>query len=408
METYVTGRKNVMVTFVILLCLSLTKASNHTELDLHKLLFENYNPNVLPNKNTSTPIVVNIGLYVVSIDNIDEKRQSMTIRATLGAAWTDEFLTWDPEQYTDVTKINVKNQDIWTPDIALKHTFDRPTDIGQSGGRASIGYKGSVRIWPTKLFTVACKIYIAKFPFDKQTCSYIFVPWTNSANSIMLKSSFTKLDLSGLSESGAWDIIDTNTEEKIIPFENEPYSYVYFTIKLQRKALYHVINEMVPVMCISLLNIAGFILPSHGGERVTLSISLFLTLAVFLTVVNSSMPESSDEVSALSVYVGLQLFGSAFAVTFTIISLTLFHRDDRIAVSSFFKILVRFCGVSTAGQDDSLKKYAERVYNGKSLDKCNGGITWIMVSLAVDRFCLISAVLWHVLLTTSLMLSLNV
>ncbi|KAL4223970.1 5-hydroxytryptamine receptor 3A [Mactra antiquata] len=374
-----------------------------TETDLQKILFENYSTNVLPHVNKSTPIEVEIDLYLISIDNVDEKKQSITIRATLEISWKDDFLVWNPMTYGNVSTINVKQDDIWYPNIALKHTFHRPTDLGQAGGRAIVDHDGSVLTWPYKLYTVACKIKIAKFPFDKQTCEFIFVPWTNPTDSMMLFSKQIKPDLTMLSESGEWAILDCRVEHATLSFSEDSFTYVHFVLDLQRKALYHVLNALIPVMCISLLNIACFILPSHGGERVTLSISIFLTLAVFLTVVNSSMPESSDEVSALSVYVGLQLFGSVFTVVFTIISLTLFHRDKSIDISMIWTILVRICCVKKKGKYNS-----ESRENGGNTKHDSDDVTWILVSQALDKFCLIAACIWHATLTTSLMLSITI
>ena len=46
-----------------------------------------------------------------------------------------------------------------------------------------------------------------------------------------------------------------------------------------------------------------FLVPAVSGEKVALCLSLFLTLAVFLTTITTFMPESSDEISVLGIYV---------------------------------------------------------------------------------------------------------
>jgi hypothetical protein len=167
-----------------------------------------------------------------------------------------------------------------------------------------------------------------------------------------------------------------------------------------------------------MLNIACFLLPSEGGERVTLSISVFLTLAVFLTVVNSYMPESSDEVATFSVFVGLQLFGSAFTILMTIISLHLFYKEECSDIPRIFKALTRLC--CTNSQKESSNNNGPEIINGYGDTTLEGVIndkikipeeqqhvSWEMVSKAIDRICLVSAICWHSILITSLLVSIT-
>ena len=47
-----------------------------------------------------------------------------------------------------------------------------------------------------------------------------------------------------------------------------PYSQVEFTIVLQRKSLYYIINLVMPCCVFSVLSVITFILPPACGERV--------------------------------------------------------------------------------------------------------------------------------------------
>ena len=294
--------------FVLLYVILYSYAENATGKsvnELHNMLFENYNSNVMPVKNRSNPITIAVDLYLMSVDNIDEKRQTFTVRAFLEITWKDEYLHWRPEVYSGVQDINVEVKNIWIPDIALEATFDKPTDLGQDGGRAKIDSDGNVIIWPYKVFTISCKIFIRKFPFDEQTCTFDFLSWTNPASVLRIINPLGKIALSHYTESGEWDLLGTSNGLYQTQFGDEFFDHMLLRITLRRKWLFHALNIMAPVICISLLNVLCFILPAESGERVTLCISVFLTLAVFLTIVTSSMPESSDEVAvsgSMSVY----------------------------------------------------------------------------------------------------------
>ncbi|XP_053376510.1 acetylcholine receptor non-alpha chain-like [Mercenaria mercenaria] len=223
-----------------------------------------------------------------------------------------------------------------------------------------------------------------------------------------LSSLQKKPDLTVFSESCEWDLIGSDVKLIKETYGTDVWDHVYFILELQRKPLYHVMNVIIPVLCISILNIVSFLLPSESGERVTFSISIFLTLAVFLTTVNSSMPESSDEVPSFSVYLGLQLVGSAFNIIFTIISLKFFHREKSCAVPGLLKILVKACCVQT--RNDPPNENAMTFFNDLTNERvkdCNDcqPVTWKMAARATDRLCLISAICWHVILTAGLIIS---
>ncbi|KAH3874123.1 hypothetical protein DPMN_037364 [Dreissena polymorpha] len=195
---------------------------------------------------------------------------------------------------------------------------------------------------------------------------------------------------------------------------------------------------MLPIIFISFLNTFCFILPSDGGERITFCISLFLTLAVFMTIVNGSFPESSDEVSKFGVYIGLQLIGCGLTTIATVLSLYCYHESNNTPVRSSVQLFVMaMCvskryrihphnahnkvnankndghtkivsiasiddsGASIASIDDSGKRDSS-LPNGNETIQPLPQVTWTMVSFALDRFCFMASIVWHVVLLSVL------
>ncbi|KAH3736397.1 hypothetical protein DPMN_042960 [Dreissena polymorpha] len=72
----------------------------------------------------------------------------------------------------------------------------------------------------------------------------------------------------------------------------------------------------------------------------TFCLSLFVTLAVFMSIVNGSLPESSDEVSKFGVYICLQLIGCGLSTIATILSLKCFQESDHTPVRSCVRLFV--------------------------------------------------------------------
>lgn len=67
-----------------------------------------------------------------------------------------------------------------------------------------------------------------------------------------------------------------------------------YYLELRRKPLFYTVNLVFPCVGISFLTILVFYLPSHSGEKVTLCISILVTLTVFyLLLVSTSIQNSS-------------------------------------------------------------------------------------------------------------------
>lgn len=391
--------------------------ANHAERELHTKLFMNYNPDVKPMLNVSEPVNIYLKLYLMSIDNIDERKQSFSVRAFMEIRWIDEYLTWRPEEFSNVTAINVPNERIWQPDLALDNVYNSPTDLGQKYGRAVIENNGSVTIWPYKMYTVACKIKIHYFPFDVQECFLDLLSWTNPSSAMRLLSyPGREISFDSYQKNGEWALDWYNVTLYQHPYGNDSWDNVKFTFSFRRKWLFQVMNIIAPIVCISLLNLTCFLLPAESGEKITLCISIFLTLAVFLTTVTSFLPESSDEVSILGIYVCIQLFGSGLSVVCTVISLVLYHRDQELPVPHIFLWVCKiFCqtkrikhSIKYQPQTGLGPPYVqESGSNNRSftLPVTESDVSWTTVSRAFDRLCFTVSVCWNVVLLTGLVIA---
>ncbi|KAH3882737.1 hypothetical protein DPMN_006682 [Dreissena polymorpha] len=368
------------------------------------------------------PFQVGIELYLMSIDEINEVRQTMAIMAFLEITWTDHFLVWEPLEYSNISSINVKVNDIWTPDIVLENTLDKQTDLIDEDGNAIIHSDGRVIIWPYGRYTVSCKIFIGQFPFDKQTCVFDFLSWTNPSPKLALRSASMEIIQTYYKENGEWTLKRGHVISELRPFGDYPEDHVIFTFELQRKSLFVVMNIMLPIVCISFLNTFCFILPSDGGERITFCISLFLTLAVFMTIVNGSLPESSDEVSKFGAYIGLQLIGCGMSTIATVLSLYCYHESNNTPVRASVRLFVMTMCVpkrfrihqhhvhnksnSNNNDDQTETASSDTIDDSGKKDSClpngTGTITWKMVSFALDRFCFVASIVWHVVLLSVL------
>jgi len=63
---------------------------------------------------------------------------------------------------------------------------------------------------------------------------------------------------------------------------------------MRRKAQFYVLTVLFPCILTGSVAAVSFILPPESGEKVSLSVTVLLSLAVFLLMVSEQLPASSD------------------------------------------------------------------------------------------------------------------
>lgn len=71
---------------------------------------------------------------------------------------------------------------------------------------------------------------------------------------------------------------------------------------MRRKTLFYTVNLIIPCVGISFLTVLVFYLPSDCGEKVTLSISILVSLTVFFLLLAEIIPPTSLAVPLLGKY----------------------------------------------------------------------------------------------------------
>lgn len=79
----------------------------------------------------------------------------------------------------------------------------------------------------------------------------------------------------------------------------EPYVDITFTIHIRRRTLYYGFNLIIPCVIISSITLLGFTLPPDSGEKLTLGVTILLSMIVFLLQLAEIMPPTSDSVSII-------------------------------------------------------------------------------------------------------------
>ncbi|XP_050709550.1 acetylcholine receptor subunit alpha-like 1 isoform X1 [Eriocheir sinensis] len=252
----------------------------------------------------------------------------MTTNVWVEQEWRDYKLVWEPEEYGGVEILHVPSEHIWLPDIVLYNNADGNYEVTIMT-KAVLHYDGRVTWKPPAIYKSSCEIDVEFFPFDQQTCFMKFGSWTYDGYMVDLQhlhqvrgSNLVDpgIDLNDYYISVEWDILKVPAlrNERFYPCCQEPYPDIYFNITMRRKTLFYTVNLIIPCVGISFLSVLVFYLPSDSGEKVSLCISILLSLTVFFLLLAEIIPPTSLAVPLLGKYLLFTMILVTLSVMVTI------------------------------------------------------------------------------------------
>ena len=261
---------------------------------------------------------------------------------------------------------------------------------------------GAVYWYPYTVFETSCDLDVTHFPFDTQTCSVIIKSWSYSRWEVNFTIGSDKIGFYEFVPNSIWDLIsyDATTDY------TDSATDISFNLKLKRKPLYFILNLILPIVLVGILNLVVFIIPADAGEKMGYSVTIFLTFAVFLTIVSAELPMNSDSTSILNVYLIIELAISIMGIIISSVQLRLNHRKPGKKIGEVFCKLVRVgrilrCEKSNVkgcflkpcrGADNTKidvidrKSKMENYPQDDSVEEEEDEIEWSDVSSAIDFF----------------------
>jgi len=343
-------------------------AANPDAKRLYDDLLSNYNKDIRPVGNSTDRLTVKIGLKLSQIIGVDIKRQIIITNVWIEQEWLDYKLKWKPEEYGNVRHLHVPSQHIWLPDIVLYNNADGNYEVTIMT-KAVLHHSGKV-VWnPPAIYKSSCEIDVEFFPFDEQNCFMKFGSWTYDGYMVDLRHINQRggnntidmgMDLQEYYISTEWDVMNVPAirNEKYYPCCEEPYPDIIFYLALRRKSLFYTVNVIIPCVGISFLSVLVFHLPSDSGEKVSLSISILLSLTVFFLLLAEIIPSTSMSVPLLGKYLLFTMILVSFSVVMTIGVLNVnfrtpaTHKMAPWVKSIFVEVLPKFLFIERPAQTE--------------------------------------------------------
>uniref|UniRef100_A0A8C8A3A2 Cholinergic receptor, nicotinic, alpha 6 n=1 Tax=Oryzias sinensis TaxID=183150 RepID=A0A8C8A3A2_9TELE len=298
--------------------------SSKAEDRLFRKLFRRYNQFIRPVENVSDPVTVE---FEVSISQLVKVPQHQLFSTVWIRIWNDYKLRWTPAEFDGIEFIRVPSNKIWRPDIVLYNNAVGDFLV-EDKTKALLKFDGTITWIPPAIFKSSCPMDITYFPFDYQNCSMKFGSWTYDKAKIDLVLIGSKVNLKDFWESGEWEIIDAPGYKHDIKYNccEEIYPDITYSFYIRRLPLFYTINLIIPCLLISFLTVLVFYLPSDCGEKVTLCISVLLSLTVFLLVITETIPSTSLVIPLIGEYLLFTMIFVTLSIVITVFVLNVHYR----------------------------------------------------------------------------------
>ena len=320
--------KHLRICILLILPIHVVSIQSERVSHIRKLytdLFSNYTKQVLPVYDHSKPLMVGVTSYLISINSFNEVEETISIAGSFNFNWTDPFLVWEPASYGHQYWTVIDSLDMWVPFMVLTNSVNKMEPIGgETNFNAFILFNGDIIYSPGDVFVARCPTDISKFPFDEQQCIFVFMAWGIPTSFLRLSSVKDQAVLDYFYPHSDWTLLEHSTETD----EDIYTSSFLLKLKIKRRALYYGVMIIAPTVLFALMNPLVFLLPVESGERVGLAMTILLSYAIFLTLVSSSIPASSNPMCALLIVMIIIIVVSGIIVFGVIITVKYFNEED--------------------------------------------------------------------------------
>ena len=303
-------------------CQEMKMAGNETA--LQQKLFSDYNKFRKPVRMFSDRVPVWIQLYPLSIQKLDMRSQTLQSAIWFEIEWMDEYLTWNSRDFDNIQCLRLPATQVWVPSICNVKEISgkRCINFGSvmhAGNEVKICSIRHVILQEPLKSIVSCWCDVSKFPFNSQKCVFYYISPNEYSHSVKILSNLSSFDIQYLVPNEEWDVVSTSVDMEGLQ--------IYMTIVLRRRPMFTFISVVLPIVVLSVMNTFCYVLPIESGEKIGMSVAIFLTFAVFGSILSDTMPRNSENISWFIVYVTTQIVLSGSTVVMETIVLRMYHRE---------------------------------------------------------------------------------
>ena len=280
------------------------------------------------------PVNLTFLFFVYHLMGVDEVAQTMSLKGVTAVTWNDKC-AW--EKLASSNKIAnesgyhyVEPEKIWRPVIHLQSSPD-VVAIHANGQNILVTLlkDGHVVYAPTGTWTTTCVFNFRFYPFDVQSCTFIFEVWAQE-NFNNITEAKLQISPNVAADTYVWRIIGsskalTKTCYPIGNSETFCSSRANFEIIIERTGEMQRIELFVICISLSLLMALIVVIPVEVPERASYAVTLLLALAILQAQIKGEIPKTTETI-LIVVYINVNIITSSIVTAYAVLSLGIFTR----------------------------------------------------------------------------------
>lgn len=234
----------------------------------------------------------------------------------------------------------ISQSQLWLPNLINVNPFEDITGLRHDELSIIVDYTGLCTWFAIETFESVCYTDVTKYPFDTQVCSIKFYVWGYQNKDIDSTFVSPKVLLTLYSENGIWEVHDSATYTQMNIYDDKE---IIVKLNLKRRTSYYIVSLILPLAFITFLASFVYLLPHDSGERLGFSLTVLLSVVVYLTIMQDILPEASKpHVSILGIFLSIFVVHGSLVVISVIINLRIQNQCSQKPVPKFINRLILF------------------------------------------------------------------
>ncbi|XP_026557949.1 5-hydroxytryptamine receptor 3A-like, partial [Pseudonaja textilis] len=276
--------------------------------------------------------------------------------------WKNEFVSWDPLDFCNITDISLPVNLFWTPHIFIDEQADE--DKHTVSHFIYLSFDGYIVLFQAHQLTSACNLDVHTFPFDEQKCNITMVPSLYRENEVKLKNTKTFKNTNQDSRKryladGEWKFQKVEIMEVTEIEADGKYSTVIYQISMKRRSILYELMVILPMFILFLLDMAISYAFASPAEKIAYKVTMILQVSFLSVMLIDKLPPTSDYPPVIAMFF-IGIF--AFMVLGILENACMeYCREQNFKLPSFKNFTRKFLRKEKIKAEDSISDVGEEI-----------------------------------------------
>ena len=238
------------------------------------------------------PTIIEVGLFVIDVDEIDDVNQRFSVDIFISARWSDPRLAL-PDAERQGQRRFMSLEDIWTPRILVIN--DRGLTPRLREG-VNVDDFGNVRFQNRLTGELATNLEFQEFPFDTQQLPIQIISYEYSTDEMQFSTESVLVTEGGTFSIEGWNLRPLEPEVGVYvpPNAGVELPQLIYTMEAERDSDYYVLTMLVPMSLIIFMAWTVFWMqPNLVPPRIAISTASIFSLIALGVSIRLGLPKVS-------------------------------------------------------------------------------------------------------------------